>query len=186
MQELDCIGVGTLEGVAADDGAVAAALGDLADLFEEGIGALGRATREDDDALTVERGLHDMLNALRQRPDGNVLVALLGRVLEDELRRRLHLHDMRAELTRDLRGVRHDIDRGLTFFGEAGAARVRPHDGGKTHSARLVDEVAKVLEHLVAEAAPRIDRVSDRGAAEAKRVIDGRGERGAGLVGATE
>ena len=48
VKKLHSVGFRALERVSAHDGAVAATLGDLADLFEDGLGALGGPAREDD------------------------------------------------------------------------------------------------------------------------------------------
>src|SRR5690606_5562771 len=126
-----------------------------------------------------EGALEDVADARLERAHVDRLVCLL-RVLElDVARGRLDLHDVGAELAGDLRGVGDDVDRGLALLGEI-AARVGPDDGRQADLARLADEVAEVLVHRVPELRARIDGVADGRAAEAERVLDGRGERGAG------
>src|SRR5205085_1925114 len=64
LEELERLVLGTLEGVAAHDGAEPAALLDPLDLLHDGAGVLGLASGEDDDPLPVERGLHHVLHAV--------------------------------------------------------------------------------------------------------------------------
>jgi hypothetical protein len=159
---------------------------DLAQLFEDRIRALRRAAREDHDALAVKRGLNDVAHPLGKRAARNVVVELARFVLLDVRRRRLDLHDVRAELASDVRGVRADIERGLAVLRELAAARVRPDHGGQAHVARLGDQVTDLLVHVVAEAGARINREADRGAAEAQRIFHAAGHRRVRLRGAAE
>ncbi len=72
-EELDGLGLGTLERIAADDRTEPAAGLDAANLVEQSR-ILGMfAAREDDDAAPAERALHHMLDALGRCADRNVL-----------------------------------------------------------------------------------------------------------------
>src|SRR5438067_1526706 len=72
VQQRDRLALGSLERVAADNRAEAAALSDAADLGQHIVGALGLATREDHYAAAVEGRLHHVPHALRQRRYRNV------------------------------------------------------------------------------------------------------------------
>jgi hypothetical protein len=132
------------------------------------------AAGEDDDAAAVERAPDDVAHALGERADRDLLglVHLLGGRDLEVRRRRLHLDDVRAELARDLRGVRAHVDGGLAVLRDAGAARVRPHDDRKTLPLRLFGEITDLPVHLVAERRGRVDREADRDAAEPERLVD--------------
>ena len=87
-----------LEGVAADDRAVAAAVADRAHLGEDAVEVLGLAARKDDDAPAVKGGLHDMADACGGSGDVDLLL-LVDRLRRGEfemLGRRLDLDDVRA------------------------------------------------------------------------------------------
>src|SRR5258708_16999446 len=60
IEHLERLVARPLEGVAADNRAVAAAVADGAHLVHDAILVLRLAAREDDDAAAVEAGLHDM------------------------------------------------------------------------------------------------------------------------------
>src|SRR5262245_12663879 len=173
-----------LEGVAPDDRAEAAAVADGADLVHHRRRLLRLAAREDDDAAAGEGALHDMLHALGQRADGNLLllVDLLGSVLLDVRRGQLHLDDVGAELRGDLRRVGDHVDGGLALLRDAGTARIRPHHDRQALALRLLSEVAQLLVHHVAQRGGGVDREADGDAAEPERLVDATRERGARLA----
>src|SRR5207249_1761364 len=72
-EEGDCIALRTLERVAADDRAEAAAVADAADLVEHCVVRLGLAAGEDDDASTAEGALHHVAHAIAERVDLDLL-----------------------------------------------------------------------------------------------------------------
>src|SRR5213594_383344 len=122
-QELERVGLLPLKRVASDDGAEPAAVANRAHLVEHLVVLGGGAAREDHDAPAVERGLHDVAHALGQRAGRHLrgLVDLLGRGLLEVRRGQLHLDDVGAELSRDVRGVRGDVERRLAVLAEARA-----------------------------------------------------------------
>src|SRR3954467_13304787 len=67
----------TLEGIAANDAAVGAAVADAAHLLEHAVEVLRLAAGEHHHAPAVEGGLHDVLDALGKRRAVDLLVALL-------------------------------------------------------------------------------------------------------------
>ena len=73
LEQLERFGERPLERVAAHDRAKRTTGSQTSDLLEHGFGALGFATREDDDAATVERRLHDVAGAVGKRADRDVL-----------------------------------------------------------------------------------------------------------------
>ena len=83
---------------------------------------------------------------------------------------------MGAELRRDVRGVRDDVDRGLALLRERGAPRVRPHDDDQPRALRLLGEPSQLLVQLEAVLRPRVDRVADADAAEPHGVRDAPGD----------
>ena len=118
----------SLEGVASHDRAKGATGVQAADLVEDSVFPLGGAAGEDHDASATETGVDDVLDALGQGADRDLLflVDLLGRGLLEVIGRRLDLDDVGAELTRDLGGVGDDVDGGLAVLGQAAAPRVGP------------------------------------------------------------
>src|SRR5579864_9336711 len=70
-EQLDCLVVRTLERVASDDRAETAAIMDALDLRQQLLVAHGRAAGEDHDALAIERTLHHVADAFRERLDRN-------------------------------------------------------------------------------------------------------------------
>src|SRR6266496_2637249 len=166
----------TLEGVAPHDGPEGAAVLDPLDLLQDVLRALRLAAREDHDAAAAERALHHVADAVGQRLDRDVvlLVDLLGLRVLDELLRRLDLDDVRPHLRRDLRGVGANVDGGLAFLRDAAAARIAPHDDREPGLLRLERELTELLELRVPGVGAGVDRVADRDAAEADRVLHGR------------
>src|SRR5919108_2880169 len=92
-EELQRVGLLSLERVAPDDRPEPAAVADGADLIEDLVILRRGAAGEDDDAPAVERRLHDVAHALGQSPDRHLrgLVDFLGRRLFQLRRRQLHL-----------------------------------------------------------------------------------------------
>ena len=126
----------SLEGIAANDRAIAAAVADCSHFGEDAVEVLRLAAREDDDATAVEGGLHDVADARGRGRDVDILL-LVDRLCRRQLEmrgRRLDLDDMRAELGGDLCGIGADVDRGLALTRQVAAARVgqittaRPYD----------------------------------------------------------
>src|SRR5260221_7597216 len=70
LQQRDALGVGALESVPPADASEGAALVEPADLLEQLVGALGRASGEDKDAPSVERRLHAVADPIGQGLDG--------------------------------------------------------------------------------------------------------------------
>src|SRR5262249_10152764 len=107
--------------------------------------------REDHDAPTIERALHDVLDALRDRADRDalLLVDLLRLGLLDVRGRHLDLDDVRAELRGAVCRVGDDVDRGLAFLRESRAARIGPDDDREAGLLRLDREAAELLVHLL-------------------------------------
>src|SRR6185503_18025610 len=162
-QELDRLAARPLEGVPSDDRPEAAAVTDTADLVEDGGRLLRLAAGEDDDSAPGEGALHDVTDALGERADGDLLLLvdlLRGRLLEVR-GRRLHLHDVRAELAGDLRRVGDDVDRGLPLLRDPRAARIGPDDDGQALPLRLLGEAADLVEHLVPRRRGGVDREAD-------------------------
>src|SRR5207253_2577551 len=126
-QELDRLLARALERVAAHDRPERPAIAQSPDLRQDLLGALRLAAGEDDDALAVEAALHHVPRPVGERLPGDVVLLedLLRFGLIDEISRRLHLDDVRAELAGDLRRVASDVHGGLAFLvGDAFAARI--------------------------------------------------------------
>ena len=70
-----------LKGIAADDGAKAAAIADAGDLLDDFFFALGRAARKDHHAPPVERRLHHVAHALGQSASRHICLRLARLVL---------------------------------------------------------------------------------------------------------
>ena len=179
-EELERLRAGALEGVATHDAAEAAAGCDARTSWSSSFGVLRLAAGEDHDALAVERALHHVPHAVGQglRRDRVLLEDLLGLGLLDVVLRRLDLDDVRAELAGDLRRVGDDVDRRLALLARcprrADTPR-RPSEGRTSFASS--DELAEFFVHRVAGARARIDRVADRRAAEAHRVLHARRHR---------
>src|SRR5258707_9694114 len=118
VEHLERLVARPLEGVAADDRAVAAAVADGAHLVHDAILVLRLAAREDDDAAAVESGLHNM--AIARGGAGYVdllrLVNLLRGIELEMLGRRLDLDDMGAEEGRHVGGIGADVNRRLALL----------------------------------------------------------------------
>src|SRR5690606_32487177 len=168
-----------LEGIAADDRAVAATVADGAGIVIARTLALLGTPGEDDDPPAVEGGLHAVADAGGRARDVDLvlLVDLLGLGLFEMVGRELDLDDMCAEKGGHLGGIGGDVDRGLAILGEVFTARIGPDDGGEPLGGRLLAHGRDLLEHVEAGGGARIDGEADGGAAEAKRVIDARGDR---------
>src|SRR5262245_31477690 len=166
-QESHALGLGPLEAVAADDRAESAAVADRLDLLEDLARLLRLAAREDHDAPAVERAAHDVADAVGQRLERNLVLLehLLRLFLGDVRRRRLDLHDVRAEEARDLRRVRDDVDGRLALLVESVAARIAPDDDREPLRLRLFRHRADLGVHLVAVVGARVDGEADRRAA---------------------
>src|SRR3546814_8574432 len=89
VEHRQCLGARALEGVAADDRAVAAAIANVARVLIDRIGPLGSATRKHDDAAAIEARLNDMADAIRLFGPVGALIRLL-RVLLDRKSTRLN------------------------------------------------------------------------------------------------
>ena len=162
---------GPLEGVAADDRAIAAAVADGAGLVIDAVEILGRAAGEDDDAPAGEARLHDMGDALGQRADLDLLllIDLLRLGLLEMGRRRLHLDDMGAEQGGHMRGIGGDVDGGLALLRDA-AARIGPDDDGEAAILGLLGELADLLHLVEGRIGAGIDGEADGRAAQPQRV----------------
>src|SRR3546814_5198405 len=97
---LPIFGARALEGVAADDRAVAAAIANVARVLIDRIGPLGSATRKHDDAAAIEARLNDMADAIRLFGPVGALIRLLRVLLLDMRARQLDLDDVCAEQRR--------------------------------------------------------------------------------------
>src|SRR6185437_2118692 len=133
VEQLQRLVARALEGVAADDRAVAAAVADGARLGEDAAVVLGLAAGEHDDAPPVEAGLDDMAIARRGRGDVDLLllIDLFGGVELEEVGGRLDLDDVRAQERRHMRGIGADVDRRLALLRQAAAARIGPDHHGE-------------------------------------------------------
>src|SRR5579875_39560 len=116
----------TLERVAANDRAEAAAVTDGTHFGKDLLVGSGRATGEDDDAASIEGALHHMVDALGQCRDGNFVLLI------DLLRLRLlymgggqfHLDDVGAQLGCDLSCISYHIDSSFTLLANGAATRI--------------------------------------------------------------
>src|SRR3546814_6974491 len=123
---LPIFGARALEGVAADDRAVAAAIANVARVLIDRIGPLGSATRKHDDAAAIEARLNDMADAIRLFGPVGALIRLLRVLLLDMRARQLDLDDVCAEQRRHVRGIGADIEREFAVLAQLAAARIRP------------------------------------------------------------
>src|SRR5580692_1027445 len=141
-EQANRLGARTLERVSPHDASECSARRHAANVVEQLVGALGLPTREDDDPLAVEAALDDMLDALGHslRRNAVLLEDFLRFGLLDDVLRWLDLHDMRAELARDVGGIGDDVGRLLALFREAGAAWIRPNDRREPDLLRLTNE----------------------------------------------
>src|SRR5579884_12984 len=178
------IRLGTLEGVAPDDGAEAAALFDGAYLGEQRLIRLLRAAREDDDAPPVEGTLHDVAYPLRQRSDGDMLalVDLAGLVLLDMGDGQLDFNEMRAQLRGDVGRVAGHVDGRLALFAQAGPARIGPDDDDQAVALGFGGVGADLLVHVDAVERAGIDGKANAHAAEPQGVGHAAGQRLVGIL----
>ena len=115
-----------------------------------------------------------MADALGEGADRNgvFLVRLPRLFLLDLIRGELHLEDVGPELRGDLRAVRDHVDRGLARLADAGPARIRPDDDREACPLRFLRERPDLLVHAARHRGARVDRESDRGAAQPERLAD--------------
>src|SRR5690625_851003 len=161
-----------LEGVAPDDRAGGAAISQCLDLLEKGIGALGAAAREDDEAPTGKRRLHHVGDASGKGRDIDALlfVDLAGFLLFDVVGRRLHLDDVRAEQRGHVSRISGHVDRRFALLREVAAPWIGPDDDGEAQGFRLLCHLPDFFNHREAIVGAWVDRETDGRATEAEGV----------------
>ena len=171
------IGVGALEGVAAYDGTVAAAVIDVAGVLINGVFALGCAAGEYDEAAAIEAGTNDFANAVFLRLKFyRVLFVIKGFFsfwVVDFIVRQFDLYDMSAEQAGDVRGIGDDIDRRfIVFIRNAIATGIGPDDGSDACVLGFADHLAAFFKHIELVVGTRINGEANGGAAKLKRIFN--------------
>src|SRR5262249_38767239 len=120
----------SLERIASDDGAKAAAVVNGLGFLEDGVVRAGGAAGENNDAAPAKGALHHMFDTVGQRADVYFffLVNLAGGFLLEFLGGQFDLDDVGAQLRRDVRRVAADVHGGFAVLAEGRAARIRPDD----------------------------------------------------------
>ena len=117
-----------------------------------------------------------MFDTLGHRLYGDllVLVDLLGGLQEHLVGRWFDLDDVGAHQGCHVRGIGADIHRGFGFLGHHAAARIGPHNNGKTDRLGFFGQLADLFHQLELVFGTGVNRKADRSAAETQRVVDRR------------
>src|SRR6266700_2951452 len=144
-----------------------------ADLFQQRLSGVRRASREDHNSSPPKAAFHHMAYPLRQGADWDLFlfINLAGWLLFDVRGRQFDLDNVCPELCRDMSCIAAHIDPCFAFLAQARSSRIGPNDNRQARFLRLFSVSSNLAVHLQTMAGTGINGEADADTAKPQRVL---------------